>query len=72
MSKKLKCAANVNLAFAFDLRNFEDVTYKHFYAHENNTILDGEVCTCLDFKQDEQSDREANSDRERKWISLII
>ena len=38
--KNLKCAANVNLAFGFILRNGEDGGFRYFYAHENNTLLD--------------------------------
>ena len=43
----LKCAANVNLAFGFILENIEDGGFRHFYAHENNTLLDRSkhVCT---------------------------
>ena len=36
----LKCAAKVNLAFGFILKNLEDGHYRYFYAHENNTLLD--------------------------------
>ena len=38
--KELKCAAEVNLAFGFVLKNNEDGICRYFYAHENNTILD--------------------------------
>ena len=37
----LKCAAKVNLAFGFILSNMEDRGFRYFYAHENNTLLDG-------------------------------
>ena len=37
---KLKCAAKVNLAFGFILKNIEDGGFRYFYAHENNTLLD--------------------------------
>ena len=45
--KKLKCAAKVNLAFGFILKNIEDGGFRYFYAHENNTLLDRSkhVCT---------------------------
>ena len=33
----LKCAAKVNLAFGFILKNLEDGRYRYFYAHENKT-----------------------------------
>ena len=36
---KLKCAAKVNLAFGFILKNIEDGGFRYFYAHENNTLL---------------------------------
>ena len=32
---KLKCAAEVNLAFGFILKNIEDGGVRYFYAHEN-------------------------------------
>ena len=34
------CAAKVNLAFGFILKNIEDGRFRYFYAHENNTLLD--------------------------------
>ena len=37
--KNVKCAANVNLAFDFILRDIEDGAFRYFYAHENNTLL---------------------------------
>ena len=37
---KLKCAANLNLDLGFFLRNIEDGKFRHFYAHENNTLLE--------------------------------
>ena len=36
----LKCAAKVNLAFGFILKNIEDGGFRYFYAHESNTLLD--------------------------------
>ena len=36
----LKCAAKVNLASGFILKNMEDGGFRYFYAHENNTLLD--------------------------------
>ena len=38
--KELKCAAKVNLAFGFVLKNIEDGMCRYFYAHENNTIME--------------------------------
>ena len=42
----LKCAAKVNLAFGFILKNLEDGRYRYFYAHENNTLLDRSQLVC--------------------------
>ena len=35
--EKLACAAKINIAFGFVLRNIETGEYCYFYAHENNT-----------------------------------
>ena len=37
---KLKCVAKLNLALGFILKNTEDGTFRYFYAHENNTLLE--------------------------------
>ena len=37
---KLKCAAKLNLALGFTLKNIEDGKFRYFYAHENNTLLE--------------------------------
>ena len=42
----LKCAAKVNLAFGFTLKNIEDGGFRYFYAHENNTLLDRSKLVC--------------------------
>ena len=42
----LKCAAKVNLAFGFILKNIEDGGFRYFYAHENNTMLDRSKLVC--------------------------
>ena len=42
----LKCAAKVNLAFGFILKNIEDGRFRYFYAHENNTLLDRSKLVC--------------------------
>ena len=42
----LKCAAKVNLAFGFILKNIEDGGFRYFYAHENNTLLDLSKLVC--------------------------
>ena len=46
----LKCAAKVNLAFGFVLKNVEDGSWRYFYAHEKNTLLERSklVCTSED------------------------
>ena len=51
--KDLKCAANLNLAFGFTLKNIEAGGFRRFYAHENNTLVDGSklVCTMEDLAQ---------------------
>ena len=48
--KELKCAAKVNLAFGFVLKNIEDGMCRYFYAHENNTFMERSklVCTQAD------------------------
>ena len=45
--KNWNCAAKVNLAFGFLLKNIEDGGFRCFYAHDNNTLLDRSkhVCT---------------------------
>ena len=47
----LKCAAKVNLAFGFVLKNVEDGSCRYFYAHENNTLMERSklLCTPDDF-----------------------
>ena len=42
----LKCAAKVNLAFGFILKNIEDGGFRKFYAHENITLLDRSKLVC--------------------------
>ena len=44
--KGLKCAANVNLAFGFVLKNVADGTCIKSYAHENNTIMQRSKLLC--------------------------
>ena len=45
-NNNLKCAAKVNLAFGFTLKNIEDGGFGYFYAHENNTLLDRSKLVC--------------------------
>ena len=42
----LKCAAKVNLAFGFILKNIEDGGFRYFYAQKNNTPLDRSKLVC--------------------------
>ena len=44
--KGLECAAKVNLAFGFVLKNVEDGSYRYFYAHENNTVMERSKLVC--------------------------
>ena len=46
----LKCAAKVNLAFGFILKNIEDGGFRYFYAHENNTLLDRSKLVCTHYE----------------------
>ena len=46
VSKELKCAAKVNLAFGFVLKKIEDWMCRYFYAHENNTIAERSKLMC--------------------------
>ena len=44
--KELKCAANVNLAFGFVLKNIEGEMCRYFYAHDNNTVMERSKLMC--------------------------
>ena len=44
--KKMKCAAKVNLALGFVLKNIEKGMCRYFYAHENNTFVEGPKLVC--------------------------
>ena len=44
--RNLNCAAKVNLAFGFTLKNIKDGGFRYFYAHENNTLLDRSRLVC--------------------------
>ena len=46
--KDLKCAAKVNFAFGFVLKNFEDGSCRYFYAHENNTVMERSKLLCAE------------------------
>ena len=44
--KELKCAAKVNIAFGFVLKNIEDGMCRYFYAHKNNTVMEKSKLVC--------------------------
>ena len=44
--RELKCAAKVNIALGFVLKNIEDGMCRYFYAHENNTIMEKSKLVC--------------------------
>ena len=44
--KELKCAAKVNLAFGFVLKNIEEGMCRYFYAHENKIIMETSKLVC--------------------------
>ena len=44
--KGLECAAKVNLAFVFVLKNIEDGSCRYFYADENNTLMERSKLVC--------------------------
>ena len=44
--KNLSCAAKVNLAFEFLLKNINSERFRYLYAHENNTLLDRSKLVC--------------------------
>ena len=64
--KELKRAAKVNLAFRFVLKNKEDGMCRHFYAHENKTVIERSKFVCT------QADMINLNDRMQKWILLIF
>ena len=44
--KGLKCAAKVNIAFGFLLKNVEDGSWRYFHANENNTVTERSKLVC--------------------------
>ena len=44
--KKLKCAAKLNLAFGFNLKNIEAGGFRYYYAQKNSTLLDRFKLVC--------------------------
>ena len=45
-SNNLKCAAKMNLAFGFILKNIEDGGFRYFHTHENITLLERSKLMC--------------------------
>ena len=38
--EKLKCAAKLSVAFGYVLKNVEDGTYRYYYEHEKNILME--------------------------------
>ena len=55
--KELNCAAKTNLAFGFVLENVEDGSCRHFYAHENNTVMERSKLLCTQADMTNLTDR---------------
>ena len=55
--KELKCAAKVNLAFGFVLKNVEDGSCRFFHAHENNTVMERSKLVCTQADMTNPKDR---------------
>ena len=60
--KELKCAAKVNIAFGFVLKNIEDGMCRYLYAHENNTIMEKSKLVCTQADMTNLRDRMQNMD----------
>ena len=60
--KELKCAAKINLAFGFVLKNIEDGMCRYFYAHENNTIMERAKLVCTQADMTNLKDRKQKMD----------
>ena len=60
--KELKCAAKVNLAFGFLLKNVEDGSCRYFYAHENNTVMERSKLVCTQADMTNLKDRMSKMD----------
>ena len=67
--KELKCAAKVNFAFGFVLKNVEDGSCRYVYAHENNTVMERSKLVCTPDNITNLKERKRNY---RKWILLIF
>ena len=55
--EELKCAAKVNFAFGFVLKNLEDGMSTYLYAHENNTIMESAKLVCTQVHMTNLKDR---------------
>ena len=55
--KELKCAAKVNLAFGFVLKNIEDGMCRYFYAHESNTTMERSKLVCTQADMNNRKER---------------
>ena len=60
--KELKCAAKVDLAFGFVLKNNEDGMCRYFYAHENNTDMERSKLVCTQANMTNLKDRTQKTD----------
>ena len=56
--KELICAAKINLAFGFVLKNLEDRMCSYFYVHENKVVIYGEVEICVYTREHYQPEKE--------------
>ena len=64
--KELKCAAKVNLAFGFVLKDIEDGLCRYFYAQENNTVMERSKLVCT------QADMTNLKDRKQKMYFVDV
>ena len=44
--KGIECVAKVNLAFGFVLKNVEDGSFREFYAHKKNALMERSKLVC--------------------------
>ena len=44
--EKLDCAAKINIALGFVLRNKETGEHRYFYVHQNKTLFDKSMLLC--------------------------
>ena len=65
--KQLKCAAKVNLASGFGLKNVEEGSCRYFYAHENNTVAERSKLVCTQADMTNLKDRMEKMDIVDIW-----